>query len=62
VKLSSKGPKSDVTAPIRMNTPVVLAKAKGGNVTSVEGVAGKGEGSATTGDVHPRLATFTRGC
>ncbi len=38
-----------------MNTPVVLAKANGGNVTSVDEVAGNGEGSATTGAVHPRV-------
>jgi hypothetical protein len=43
-----------VTAPIRIYVPVVLAKAKGVIVTSVEGELREEEVSESTGDCNPR--------
>jgi hypothetical protein len=48
VKLSSNGPNNDVTAPMRMNIPVVLANAKGLKETSVAGALEGGDGSRLT--------------
>ncbi len=58
MKLTRSGPNSEVTAPISMKMPVVLAKAEGRKKTSVAGVREIGEVSESTGKFNPRGAPF----
>ena len=59
MKLTSSGPKRDVTDPMSTKVPVVLAKAEGRKVTSVDGVGEIGEVSGSTGVPNLRPRKFS---